>query len=108
MSIHGGIGGSEPLDPEPVGQVAGIEEERKVTRSWRLASGTLACPRCDAPVFPAAGPLSPAEPLRCPFCEHRGAVRDFLSLEAPTRPARVEVRVVDRSRLTARHGRRRW
>ena len=42
--------------------------------------------------------VTPAEPLACPFCAHAGAVRDFLSLRAPTRPAHVEVRVVDRPR----------
>jgi len=105
MSFHAGIGGAEPVDPEPVGPIAGIEEERKVTRSWRMATGTLACPQCDAPVFPARGPLSPADPIGCPFCEQHGAVRDFLSLQPPTRPARVEVRVVDRTRVSARRSR---
>jgi len=37
--------------------------------------------------------VGPAEALACPFCLHSGAVRDFLSLAEPTRPARVEVRV---------------
>jgi hypothetical protein len=31
--------------------------------------------------------------MRCPYCRHAAAVRDFLSLSAPTRPARVEIRV---------------
>jgi hypothetical protein len=44
--------------------------------------------------------LSPAEPLGCGFCQHVSTVRDFLSLAAPARPTRVEVRVVARSRLT--------
>jgi hypothetical protein len=35
--------------------------------------------------------------MGCPFCRHDGAVRDFLSLAAPSRPARVEVRVVRRA-----------
>lgn len=106
MSFHGGIGGAEPVDPEPVGPIAGIEEEREVARSWRMATGTLACPACDAPVFPV-GALAPAAPLGCPFCDHRAAVRDFLTLEPPTRPARVEVRVIDRAGLAAgRAGRR--
>jgi hypothetical protein len=69
-------------------------EERRATRSSLLAVGTLACPSCDAPVVPAAGPMSPAHPLACPFCGHAGSVRDFLSLKAPSRPARVAVRVV--------------
>jgi hypothetical protein len=37
--------------------------------------------------------MAPADALDCPFCAHGGRVRDFLSLAAPTRPARVEVRV---------------
>ena len=59
-----------------------------------LATGTLACPSCDAPVSPGETPLRPADPLACPYCLHAGAVRDFLSLGEPTRPARVSVRVV--------------
>jgi hypothetical protein len=38
--------------------------------------------------------MSATDPLTCPFCGHGATVRDFLSLAAPTRPARVEVRVV--------------
>jgi hypothetical protein len=38
--------------------------------------------------------MSPADPLACPYCAHEGAVRDFLSLGAPTRPAHVDVRIV--------------
>src|SRR5436305_10045329 len=93
MSFHRAMGGSEPARPDPVGRLAGTLEERRVTRSARLATGTVACPRCDAPVLPA-GVVSPADALACPFCGHAAAVRDFLSLAAPPRPARVEVRVV--------------
>jgi hypothetical protein len=98
---------AEPVRPDPVGRMSGTEEERRVTRSTRMATGTLACPRCDAPVAPA-GPLAPADPLGCPFCLHAGAVRDFLSLAAPTRPARVAIRVVQRRGrpLSARPARR--
>jgi hypothetical protein len=84
----------------PVGRLAGTHEDRRFTRSARLGSGTLACPRCDVPVALAAGAASPAQPLGCPFCGHSGAVRDFLTLGAPSRPARVEVRVVQRHRRT--------
>jgi hypothetical protein len=78
--------------------------EHRPARSGHLGTGTLACPRCDAPVA-LAGPVSPVEPLTCPYCAHRGPVRDFLSLAQPTRPARVEVRVVARLRLVvARRG----
>ena len=69
-------------------------EDRRFTPSTRLGTGTLACPRCDLPVALAARRASPAEPLGCPFCGHAGAVRDFLSLADPSRPARVDVRVV--------------
>ena len=71
-------------------------EELRPARTGELATGTLACPRCDAPVHPGPGAHSPAAPLGCPFCEHAGALRDFLSLGAPARPARVTVRVVSR------------
>ena len=95
---------SGPVRPDPVGRMSGTEEERRIARSTRIATGTLACPRCDAPVAPA-GPLSPSDGLLCPFCLHSAAVRDFLSLAAPTRPARVAVRVVQHRALSARRGR---
>ena len=93
MTLHRGIGGSGPVDPEPLGQTAGPVELRPDARTERMAVGTLACPACDAPVAPAPGGTSPADPLDCGYCRHAGAVRDFLSLAAPSRPARVEVRV---------------
>lgn len=77
-----------------MGRPTGAQEEHRLARSSRLGAGTLACPRCDVPVALAAGPVSPAAPLGCPYCGHAGAVRDFLSLSTPSRPARVEVRVV--------------
>jgi hypothetical protein len=79
---------------DPVRSASGPEEIRRVARSSVLATGTLACPRCDAPVSPGPRALTPGEALGCPFCGHAGAVRDFLSLTAPSRPARVEVRVL--------------
>jgi hypothetical protein len=48
---------------------------------------------------PPPSGLSPADPLACGFCSSTGAVRDFLSLEPPTRPARVVVRVTRRARV---------
>ena len=97
MSFQRGLDGPAPHDSEPVGAPAAQHEWRRRARSSRLAIGTLACPACDAPVAPQL-PLSPADPLGCGFCLHQGAVRDFLSLAPPTRPARVEVRVVQRTR----------
>jgi hypothetical protein len=98
MSFSRGIDGSDPIRPQPAAGLAGPQEERRSEQSSRLASGTLACPRCDGPV--ALGPrgASPADPLACPFCRHSATVRDFLSLTSPTRPARVEVRIVRRAR----------
>jgi hypothetical protein len=86
-----------PARPDPIVRLAGPRERRDAARPWVLANGTLACPRCDAPVALEPGGVSPAEPMSCPFCRHAGAVRDFLSLTAPSRPARVEVRVVRRA-----------
>jgi hypothetical protein len=97
VSLHRGIDG-EPVRLEPIARSAGAQEDPRVVRASRLGTGTLACPRCDAPVALAAGHVSPADPLGCPFCRHAAAVRDFLSLAEPSRPARVEVRVVQRAR----------
>jgi hypothetical protein len=97
VALHRGIDGSDPGRPEPVARLAGSFEKRKAHRVWRLGTGTLACPLCDAPVALAAGHVTPAQPLACPFCGHTAAVRDFLSLTSPSRPARVEVRVVRRA-----------
>jgi hypothetical protein len=97
MSLYRGIDGSDPIRSEPIAREAGPQEVRHVARTWRLGTGTLACPRCDAPVAPERA-LSPADALGCPFCGHGAAVREFLSLGAPARPARVDVRVVDRRR----------
>ena len=88
MAINRSTSGAEPLRPESAGQ----HEERR-SRSTRLATGTLACPTCDAPVSPGPGGLAPRDAMRCPVCAHDGRVRDFLSLEVPSRPARVQVRV---------------
>ncbi|HEY3186335.1 MAG TPA: hypothetical protein VGJ70_02595 [Solirubrobacteraceae bacterium] len=97
MALNGGFDGVDPIRSEKIGRPSGRDEDRTIARSSRLATGTLACPACDAPVA-AVGLLSPADPLGCPFCDHAAAVRDFLSLAAPSRPARVDVRVVHRAR----------
>ena len=101
MTFHRGIDGSEPVRPDPIGRVDGTHEERRDARGEIMAVGTLACPDCDAPVMPLRA-VSPASALACPYCGHYGAVRDFLTLGEPTRPARVAVRVVHRVRLGPR------
>jgi hypothetical protein len=88
VALHRELEGERPARLE---RFAGRHERRET--SWRLATGTLACPSCDAPVLPAPGGMAPPDPLSCGFCRHAGAVRDFLSLGEPTRPARVVVRV---------------
>ena len=98
MTWQRGSDGSDPVRSDPVGRLGGTQELRKVERSWRLAEGTLACPRCDVPVMPAGEPLMPRDAMACPFCGHGAHVRDFLSLGVPTRPTRVQVRVVSRAR----------
>lgn len=103
MAFSRGIDGSDALPGPPGERAADVRLERRRGHAARLAGGTLACPRCDAPVAPGPGTVAPADGLGCPFCRHAGAVRDFLSLAAPVRPARVEVRVVLRAaRRTAR------
>lgn len=69
------------------------EQKRPAVAPSRLASGTLACDRCDAPIAIGPVPVSIVDELTCPYCRHRGPVRDFLSLAWPTRPAHVVVRV---------------
>ncbi|MBE2320654.1 hypothetical protein DVA67_032135 [Solirubrobacter sp. CPCC 204708] len=78
-------------DPLQQGERIGRVHEELRLRSRVVSMGTLACPRCDAPVSPGGRALSPAEPIGCPFCGESGRVRDFLSLEAPTRAAHVEI-----------------
>jgi hypothetical protein len=57
-----------------------------------VATGSLACPECDAPVAPAPGAHPLGEPMSCGWCGRHGTIRDFLSLAQPTRPARVVIR----------------
>jgi hypothetical protein len=79
---------------EPYGRLPGaFEEDRRQSADEFLGTGTLACPRCDAPVGIGPEPLSVRSSLSCPFCAHQAPLRHFLSLEPPTRPTRVIVRV---------------
>jgi hypothetical protein len=79
-------------DVEPVGRTGGSTEIRHADRSAVVAVGSVACPECDAPVA-LTGPVAPSAALGCPFCGREGRVREFLSLGAPTRPARVVLRI---------------
>jgi len=83
-------------DVDPVGRRARSRHLRRDAHTGVLGEGTLACPSCDAPVSPGPGPRTPTDVLGCPVCAHAGPLREFLSLAVPSRPARVEVRLVDR------------
>jgi hypothetical protein len=86
---HLGRAGVDPARQELPGRI----EKRRAAASGVLATATLACHRCDAPIAPGPMPLLLTDRLWCPVCRAAGAVRDFVSLTAPTRPARVVVRV---------------
>ena len=90
VALHREIDGAEPVRPQPV---ESTRAHRHAQSAWHLASGTLACPGCDAPVLPSPGGMSPRDPISCGFCRKVGVVSDFLSLAVPTRPTRVAVRV---------------
>src|SRR6476659_3527396 len=99
MGLHRGIDGSEPVRP-------GLDEvaylERRAARTSVVAVGTFACPSCDAPVALGGVRVSPPDPIDCPFCDHRDAAREFLSLEPPVRPTRVAVRITAHHRSASR------
>ena len=68
-------------------------EKRAAGQPFQLATGSLACPGCDAPVMLAARSATPADALQCPYCDCAGPLRDFLSLAQPPRAPRVNVLV---------------
>jgi hypothetical protein len=83
----------DPLQPNRVERLDGYRDRHQAESSLQLATGTLACPGCDAPLLPAPGGMSPADVLSCGFCGRAAPVRDCLSLAEPTRPTRVAVRL---------------
>jgi hypothetical protein len=97
VSFTRGIDGPRFTPLRSEGRVATVHEhKRRSTRRSEVGTGTLACRRCDAPVAIGGASLGPADAMSCPFCGHSGAVREFLSLAAPVRPARVVVKVIER------------
>ena len=93
MALESAAGNSDPRRAQPATAPMALHEERRAARPWHLATGSLACPDCDAPVLLHAQPAAPADELTCPFCLHAAALRDFLSLAAPARAPRVHVLV---------------
>lgn len=102
MAFQRGIDGSDPLRAQPIAARADWIEESHAARPWRLGPGTLACPRCDAPVSLGGRAAKFSEDLHCPFCAHAAPLREFLSLALPSRPARVEIRMIRRARSARR------
>lgn len=90
MRFDRAFGGSDPAGRR-------VRDLRPDTRTGVIAHGTLACPDCDAPTSPGPTALAPTDVLHCPICWRAGPVREFLSLRTPTRPARVQVRLVLRA-----------
>jgi hypothetical protein len=88
-----------PSRGTPAAPGVAYEQELRTLRSTRLAAGTLACGRCDAPIAIGGEVLALGDELTCPFCHNRGPARDFLSLALPTRAAHVVVRVSRPARL---------
>jgi hypothetical protein len=78
------------MEPERSEELAGLREERRARRTGWLGAGSLACPTCDAPTPLFAG-AAPGTPLDCPFCDHSGALHEFLSMQPPHRTPRVNV-----------------
>jgi len=93
VALHRETEGSGPLRPEPVERLTEHHELRRAHSSRQVATGTLACPSCDAPAAIGPAPMALADDLVCGFCSHRGTVRDYVSLGRPTRPTRVVVRI---------------
>ncbi len=94
VSVFRGIGPASD-GPELNRRAATVHEQKRPTvRSTVLGVGTLACGGCDAPIAIGDRALSLSDQLTCPFCGRLGPARDFLSLAAPPRPARVLVRMI--------------
>lgn len=94
MAFQRGTDGSDAPRAQPITARAAAHEERHASRPWRLGPATLACPRCDAPVALGGRAVRFSEHLDCPFCRHTGPLREFVSLALPSRPARIEIRMI--------------
>jgi hypothetical protein len=67
------------------------QRKRRADRNVVIATGTIACPQCDAPVAIGPDRVAVEAALTCPFCMRQGPVREFLSLAPPARATRVQV-----------------
>ena len=73
------------------------ERKPRADRNGAIAAGTIARARCDAPASIGPDQVDVTEALTCPFCTPQRPVWEFLSLDVPTRPTRVQVRLRIRS-----------
>ena len=83
----------QPGDPgEPdvrSGRTGGsaVGEDHRLVRNGAqvLARGSLACPACSLPIFPAPR-LRPGASLSCGYCDHTAAAIAFMQREIPDAP----------------------
>ena len=93
VSFQRGIDGAEPVRPDPVGGTAETHDYRRRLNAGRLGTGTLACPRCDAPVALAPGPAAVGAALALPVLpSRRGRARLPLARRARAAGARRDPR----------------
>ena len=92
MSFLGGGRSFDGAEPD-ARAVTEHFEHRQERRAGELCAATVACAHCDLPVAIGPEPRRLTDELACPYCGQTGPLRDFLSLDPPTRPTRVVVRI---------------
>jgi hypothetical protein len=80
VALHLDPFGKEPVRETRKVRVADIGEERRIARDGvqRLAHGALVCPGCNLPVL-IEDPVPAGRQLRCGFCGHEAAAREFVA-----------------------------
>jgi hypothetical protein len=72
-----------------LGRLGGsLGEQRRLVRDGLqvLARGSLACPACDLPIWPAPR-IGPRSELRCGYCDHAAEALEFLREDVNDAPA---------------------
>ncbi len=82
VAFHVAPNPGDPGEPQvKIGRAGGAElgEERQLVRDGAqvLAHGALICPGCELPIAPARR-LPATGRLRCGFCDHADAAREFI------------------------------
>ena len=80
MPLHLDPFGQEPIRETRKVRAADIGEERRIARDGvqRIAHGALVCPGCNLPVL-IEDRVPAARRLRCGFCDHGAAAREFVA-----------------------------